>query len=117
MDPSTGSFTTMDTYAGRLSNPMSLHKYMFANSNPVKYCDPSGHCSMLDMTMAIGAQAIIGAEINRIIYILNLNCGDEPYDNLEFGLDLAIRMCQGAITGLVFGLIGMLVSFFWLGRV
>ena len=36
MDPSTGTFTSMDTYAGSLSDPMSLHKYLFANANPVK---------------------------------------------------------------------------------
>ena len=35
MDPATGTFTSMDTYGGSLTDPMSLHKYLFANSNPV----------------------------------------------------------------------------------
>lgn len=119
MDPSTGSFASMDTYAGRLSDPISLHKYMFANSNPVKYCDPSGHVSMLDMTMAIGAQAIIGAEINGILYVMNLNCGDEPqpYDDTEFFIELAVRMCQGAIWGTIFAILGVIASYFLLARI
>lgn len=48
MDPSTGTFTTMDTYQGTTDDPVSLHKYLYANSNPIKYNDPSGHVANLE---------------------------------------------------------------------
>ena len=69
LDPSTGTFTTMDTYQGRLSDPMSLHKYMFANSNPVKYCDPSGHCkSLVEADGVIAIITILASASTAIVY-------------------------------------------------
>ncbi len=46
MDPSTGTFTSMDSYGGSISDPVSLHKYLYANANPVTYSDPSGYFSL-----------------------------------------------------------------------
>ena len=43
MDTSTGRFISMDTYQGTTADPISLHKYLYANSNPVMYTDPSGY--------------------------------------------------------------------------
>ena len=43
MNPATGTFTTMDTYAGSIFDPTSLHKYLYANANPVTYSDPTGN--------------------------------------------------------------------------
>ena len=39
----TGTFTTEDTYIGRLMDPRSLNRYAYAHGNPVNYQDPSGH--------------------------------------------------------------------------
>lgn len=66
MDPSTGSFTSLDTYAGSLSDPMSLHKYLFANSNPIKYCDPSGHFSIIEF----GVSIMISSGLSMAEYLL-----------------------------------------------
>jgi RHS repeat-associated protein len=42
MDPKTGTFMSMDTYQGNMHDPMSLHKYMYANANPISNTDPTG---------------------------------------------------------------------------
>jgi len=57
MNPSTGTFITMDEYAGSVFEPVSLHKYLYANANPVTYCDPTGYFSLseLNVTQAIEA--------------------------------------------------------------
>ena len=43
MDTLTGRFISQDSYAGEISDPVSLHKYLYANANPVMYSDPSGY--------------------------------------------------------------------------
>lgn len=49
MNPSTGTFISMDSYQGSVYAPVSLHKYLYANANPVMYTDPSGY-----MTFVVG---------------------------------------------------------------
>ena len=49
MDTSTGRFISQDTYAGSTADSISLHKYLYANSNPVMYSDPSGYSADNDL--------------------------------------------------------------------
>jgi len=41
--PQTGRFWTMDSWEGTQTDPLSLHKYLYAHNNPVMMVDPSGH--------------------------------------------------------------------------
>ncbi len=43
MDPVVGRFTQADTLIPDPGNPLSLDRYAYVYSNPVKYTDPSGH--------------------------------------------------------------------------
>ncbi len=45
-DPASGRFTQMDTYQGNNFDPVSLHKYLGMNADPVMYNDPTGNFSM-----------------------------------------------------------------------
>ena len=61
MDTNTGRFTSQDTYAGSTADPISLHKYLYANSNPVSNSDPSGYSTLTGTQAAMaGMTAICG---------------------------------------------------------
>ena len=41
--PSAGSFTSMDTYAGKSADPLSMNRFLYAEGDPTTLVDPSGH--------------------------------------------------------------------------
>lgn len=55
-DTATGRFWTMDTFEGFGGDPFTLHKYLYAQSNPVNYSDPTGRFTINTtlVTFAIG---------------------------------------------------------------
>ena len=56
MNPETGTFTQEDTYKGNIYDALSLHKYLYAQDNPVIYKDPTGNmCSLVECVVAAGA--------------------------------------------------------------
>lgn len=42
MNPLTGHFMTRDPYDGYIGTPVTLHKYLYAGSDPVNHVDPRG---------------------------------------------------------------------------
>jgi RHS repeat-associated protein len=61
--PGLASFMSRDTYGGKLESPVSLNRYTYANNNPLKYFDPTGHYSQqsLDDCVAIYGSNGIGS--------------------------------------------------------
>ena len=71
MNPATGTFITMDEYAGSVFEPVSLHKYLYANANPVMNCDPTGYLTLTELTTGMAIQAVIGATISAMVSLIN----------------------------------------------
>ena len=59
MSPETGTFISMDSYAGSLDNPVSLHKYLYAYANLVMYTDPTGYSPSYESAIAAACRSIL----------------------------------------------------------
>lgn len=58
LDPVTG-FTQLDTYQGRMQEPVTLHKYLYANGSPGMFTDPSGNMSLGELMSAVNTGEFI----------------------------------------------------------
>ena len=99
MNPSTGTFTSMDAYAGTIFDPVSLHKYLYANANPVMNRDPSGYFTI---TEEMSVCAVIGAYSNVTLTLIDIGLQGDNYEG-DIGTDIGKSMLSGFISGFIFG--------------
>jgi RHS repeat-associated protein len=63
-DPATGRFNRLDPFFGNLTDPQSLHKYLYVHVDPINGTDPSGESLMsVGISMASGMVRSIGSTI------------------------------------------------------
>jgi hypothetical protein len=58
LDVSTGRFISRDVFEGLLNDSITLHKYLYANANPVNGIDPSGKFTLGGLLAGISAFSI-----------------------------------------------------------
>jgi len=59
LNVSTGRFWSMDSYGGDQQAPLSLHKYLYAASDPVNRRDPLGNDSLAELTVAFAVSTTL----------------------------------------------------------
>ena len=65
MNPLTSRFWSADSYEGSNDDLKSLHRYLYANADPIGSIDPSGHESLGELSVT---QSNIGTTIQLAIY-------------------------------------------------
>jgi RHS repeat-associated protein len=96
LNTSTGRFWSMDTDEGFDNDPLSLHKYLYANGEPVGGTDPSGTQDTAEEVTAAG----VGEELDANIGLGAVETGTNIKEGLEavkLGL-AAIGIVYGALT-------------------
>jgi hypothetical protein len=62
-DPTIARWTQMDTILGRLVDPQSLNRYLFASNDPVNVEDPSGHWCWWDFVVGVAILVFVAVLI------------------------------------------------------
>ncbi|MCP4712569.1 MAG: RHS repeat-associated core domain-containing protein, partial [Planctomycetes bacterium] len=76
--PGIGRFVTQDPWMGNTYDPVSLHKYLYANGNPINRIDPSGEATLLEQNTVMLVMTILVA---ATIYYLFSNPNSQQFEN------------------------------------
>jgi len=108
-DQNTARFTQMDTWIGNNNDPLSLHKYLYAGSDPVNHVDPSGHFfSLSSVAASLNIRSTIsGFQIDTGMNLLDVAIDpDNAAENYAQSSQLALGL--GVLGGKAFKLLKML---------
>lgn len=96
LDPDTGRFLSFDPFEGYDEKPISLHRYMYAYQNPVRYTDPTGNYAELPLEIASIGIGLYSAASNYLDGDTDAALEDLAY----VGADIALAVVPGAPGGL-----------------
>lgn len=97
MNPGTGTFQSLDTYSGILDNPVTLHKYLYVQGNPVAYNDPTGHMASFILGAQMSARetaynaAVIKIGLGILASLTQLVAMENAYNNTYYAMEIAIE--------------------------
>jgi len=107
VDPGRGRFASLDPFAGFSSDPMSLHKYLYAHADGVNNVDPTGYYTLGEMMTTVNSAVNIA---NSAITTYNWIFGDPDsavVDGVPSLWDVLMSMAVRGLAGTVSSLPAM----------
>jgi RHS repeat-associated protein len=107
-DPSQGRFTQQDTWMGRNHDPVTLHKYLYANADPGNMVDPSGKFSLGSVMSAVNSLSTLTTVAQTTYSVFQLATGEEELTASQVGSMVLLNLItrgNGATIKNVRGLI------------
>ncbi|WP_143821127.1 RHS repeat-associated core domain-containing protein, partial [Motiliproteus sp. MSK22-1] len=98
-DQNSGRFTQQDSWMGNSQDPITLHKYLYANADPVSYTDPTGNFSLGSIGAASNIQRILAtANVASTGFdFYSFATSDGEIDAVSAGLSVLATLTGGAI--------------------
>ncbi len=78
----------MDTWQGINSDPITLHKYLYANVDPVNNIDPSGNFSIGSVMSALNTVSNLVTRAQSAISLFNIATGEEELTAKQVGFEI-----------------------------
>jgi RHS repeat-associated protein len=95
-DTSSGRFSRMDTWEGRINLPQTLHKYTYTHNNPTNLLDPTGLFSATSSGISL---TLLLVGIITALYVINSTTTTKNFSSSESINDFIDSHTQGQYFG------------------
>ncbi|SFL91172.1 Ig-like domain-containing protein [Marinobacter zhejiangensis] len=93
-DQGVGRFTQMDTWMGVNHDPVTLHKYLYANADPVTHIDPTGNFSLGSVMSGINVMGNLAMRAYNAYSLFDsvfrIASGEESFDAVSMGTSIIL---------------------------
>jgi hypothetical protein len=91
---------------GNNSDPVTLHKYLYANADPVNMIDPSGRFSMVSVMSAVNIASTLATVASSAVKVFSIASGESEFSALDLGTEILLSRVGGPAAQKIIGLIG-----------
>jgi RHS repeat-associated protein len=92
-----GRFTQQDTWMGINSDPVTLHKYFYANADPVTYTDPTGNFSIGSLMSAVNTLGTLVSRAQTAYSFFQVATGEQELSAKQIGFEILAGMGGGKL--------------------
>jgi RHS repeat-associated protein len=99
MDPARGRFASMDPFAGFSSDPVSLHKYLYAHADPINSIDPSGLMKLEDVMAGVNSAVSLSLGAVRSGFAISRVAGGAALRALGASVEMGVGQVLRNLLG------------------